>query len=267
MIRSSNPALSHLETFEKPTAWGNLEKADARPRVMTVQGVVNVSFILLGLCAATAVASWSFVSANPGLAMPAVLAGALGGLVVALVTVFKPGLARFTAVPYALLQGVFLGAISLIVAQRLDAQLAEAGVGVNIVFQAVVLTFGVFGAMLIAYTTRIIRVGRKFAAFMTIAVGGYLLFFVIALVMSLFGNGSLMSLFSFENSSPLSIGLSVLVVGLASFSLLIDFWQIEEGAGRGLPKHLEWYFGFSLLVTLVWLYLEILRLLSKLKSR
>ncbi len=267
MLRSSNPALSQLETFERPTAYGNLEKADAMPRTMTVQGVVNLSFVLLGLCAATAVAAWSLISAGTVPAGPVMIGGALGGFAIAIVTCFKPNIARFTAIPYALLEGAFLGAVSLVVAQNLDAQLAEAGVGTNVVFQAIVLTFGVFGAMLIAYTTRVIRVGSMFRKAMVIAIGGYLLFFIISLVMSFFfKQGALISMFDFNNGSPISIGFSLLVVGLASFSLLLDFDRIERGAQAGLPKHMEWFCAFSLLVTLVWLYFEILRLLSKLRS-
>ncbi len=263
-MRSANPT---LRAFDKPQTWddafGGRPVARDRPTTMTIGGTVTATGILLGICTAAAIGSWAMVS-NPeyaGLAYPALIGGIVVSLILGLVISFKPGTAPFIGPVYAATEGVFLGVLSLVVARQFPPE-----VGTTLVFQAVGLTFGVAGTMLAAYATGIVRPGRVFRACVVSATGGIALFYLVAMVGNLLGMHALGSLLRFDNASPLSIGLSLFVVAIASLNLVLDFEFIHEGARRGLPKHMEWYGGFALLVTLVWLYIELLRLLSKLRS-
>jgi uncharacterized YccA/Bax inhibitor family protein len=266
-MRSANPA---LRPFERPQTWddafGARAVAGARPRTMTIRGTVTATGILLGICTAAAVGSWAMVSQPSGagapLAMPVGLGGVLVGLVLALIISFKPRTAPVLGPFYAAAEGLFLGILSFVVASRFPPE-----VGTTLVFQAVGLTFGVAATMLIAYATGLIRPGKVFRAVVISATGGVCLFYLVAFVGRLLGFDALSSLLRFDNASPLSIGLSLFVVALASLNLVLDFEFIHRGSQAGLPRHMEWYGGFALLVTLVWLYIELLRLLSKLRSK
>lgn len=245
---------------------------DARARsasdVMTLGGTVTKSGVLVGITVITAAITWILCtpqgSFDGGKAMPYMFGGAIGGLVLALVTIFKPTTAPYTAPVYALAEGLFLGAISAFYE-------LSYGIGPNgqptglsgIVIQAAGLTLAVLAVMLVLYATRVIKVTAKLRAGIIAATGAVMLFYIVSIVMSLFG----MSLPYLHSPSPLSIGISLVIVGIAAFNLLLDFDLIERGVQTGAPKYMEWYAGFALLVTLVWLYLEILRLLAKLRSR
>ncbi|HZW11004.1 MAG TPA: Bax inhibitor-1/YccA family protein [Phycisphaerales bacterium] len=264
-MRSANPA---LRPFDQPQTWESAfgrsgPLAAARPGPMTVRGTVTATSILLGICAAAAVGSWAMVRSPEyaGLGYPLAIGGVIAGLVLGLIVSFKPRTAPFLGPVYAAAEGLFLGVLSAIVASRLPAQVGE-----TVVFQAIGLTFGVTGAMLAGYATRIIRPGRVFRACVVSATGGICLFYLAAFVGRLLGFDALSAVLRFDNGSPISIGVSLVVVAIASLNLVLDFEFIEEGARSGMPKHMEWYGGFALLVTLVWLYVELLRLLSKLRS-
>ena len=256
----SNPALND-STFDL--------SYDAAPRdIMTMNGTIAKSLMLVGILGLAASFSWAMTTSggvfNASAAMPWILGGAIGGLVLALITIFAPKASPLTAPVYALAQGLFLGAISAMYE-------ATYGVGVNgsatpfsgIVVQAAGLTICVLGVMLVLYATRIIKVTAKLRAGIIAATGAVFLFYMVSIVMSLFG----ISMPFLDSPSPLGIGISLVIVGIAAFNLLLDFDLIERGVQRQAPKYMEWYAGFALLVTLVWLYLEILRLLSKLRSR
>ena len=228
-----------------------------RTGVMTVGGTAAATGVLLVLLLAAAVVGWNLVSVDatsqdvnfPGwLLLP--LFAALG---VAFLTAFKPHLARFTSPVYALLEGLVVGAISHVFDAQWD----------GIVLQAVGATVGVFAVMLALYGLRIIRVTDRFRRIVIGATLGVVLLYGVSLLFSLFGSTP-----SFlYDSSLLGIGLSVLVAGIAAFNLALDFDMIEKGSNMGAPKYMEWYGAFGLLVTLVWLYLELLRLLARLRSR
>ena len=244
MMRTSNPTLSPA-TFNQPVAAG-----DQR---MTIQGAVNKTGILLALAILSAAFTWNRFAENPASAMPLVLVGAIGGLIMAMITCFKKEWSAVTAPIYALLEGLVLGGISALY----NAQ------SHGIVLQAAMLTFGTLFAMLAAYRAGLIRATEKFKAGVIAATGGIFLMYLVSWILSLFHvNMSFM-----VGGGMLSIGISVFVVVIAALNLVLDFDVIEQGAQLGAPKYLEWYAGFSLLVTLVWLYLEILRLLAKLNSR
>ena len=223
---------------------------------MTASGTASAALLLMLLLVASAMFGWSSVSESvegavtfPGWAM----AGALFGFVCAIVLTFKPKLARVLAPVYAVAEGVFVGAISKVFNTAYD----------GIVIQAVGITLGVFVTMLVLYRTGVIRVTDKMRRTIIGATLGIAIFYGVSFLLSLFG----MNISFFNSSSPMSIGFSFLVAGLAAMNLALDFDFIERGEASGLPKYMEWYAAFGLMVTIVWLYLEILRLLAKLRDR
>ena len=184
------------------------------------------------------------------------MVGMFGGLIAALGIMFKPNWAGFLAPAYALLEGLFIGGISAV----FNAMFAKSYPG--LVMQAVGLTFGVAIAMFLLYNFRVIRATEKFKSVIIASTLGIGIFYLITIVLNMFGvNVSFM-----HDSSPLSIGISLFVVAIAALNLIMDFDMIEQGAERGAPKFMEWYGAFGLLVTIVWLYIEILKLLSKLAN-
>ena len=224
--------------------------------VMTASGTASAALLLMLLLVVSAMFGWSSVSESldgavtfPGWAM----AGALFGFVCAIVLTFKPKLARVLAPVYAIAEGVFVGAISKVFNTAYD----------GIVIQAVGITLGVFVTMLVLYRTGVIRVTDKMRRTIIGATMGIAIFYGVSLLLSLFG----MNISFFNSSSPMSIGFSFIVAGLAAMNLALDFDFIERGEKAGLPKYMEWYAAFGLMVTIVWLYLEILRLLAKLRDR
>lgn len=224
---------------------------------MTIQGTVNKTLVLLMVTVLTAGWVWSqfFGAATPeagaAAVMPWLIGGAIGGLVASVVTVFKKEWAGITAPLYAALEGLFLGGISAIF------EVSYPG----IVIQAVGLTFGTMFGLLFAYTSRLIKVTENFRLGIAAATIGIGLVYLATFVLGLFG----VSIPFIHDSGLIGIGFSLFVVVIAALNLVLDFDFIEQGAARGAPQYMEWYGAFGLLVTLVWLYVEFLRLLSKLR--
>ena len=239
--RSGNPALTS-EVFNKSIT--------SQGEVMTLQGTVNKTIFSLFLLIAAG--SFTFSAAYSWLIWP----GFIGGFIVALITIFKKEWAPVTVPIYAVLEGLALGGISFIYQEAFYP---------GIVSQAILLTVSIFVALLFAYKTRIIKPTENFKLGVFAATGGIFLVYAVSWIMALFGAS--MPIMDPSNASLLSIGFSLFVVVIAALNLVLDFDFIEEGAERGAPKYMEWYGVFGLLVTLVWLYLEILRLLAKLQNR
>lgn len=242
-MRTGNPALGD-NTF---TAAGRVARAD---EAMTIQGTANKAILLL-LCVLVT-ASWIW-SMKPQEVTPWVAVGAIAGFVVALVTIFKQTWAPVTAPLYALLEGLVIGGVSTI----FEAQFP------GIVIQAAGLTLGTCLALLLAYKSRLIRATENFKLGVVAATGGIAVFYLITLVLGFFG----IQMPLMYGNSWASIGFSLFVVVIAALNLVLDFDFIEQGAAQGAPKYMEWYGAFGLMVTLIWLYLEMLRLLAKLRSR
>jgi uncharacterized YccA/Bax inhibitor family protein len=244
MFRTSNPTLGDNTFRGQEVALGN---------TMTLTGTVNKTGILLLCAIATAAWSWNLGTRSPEASLGLILVGALGGLAAAFATIFKKDWSPVTAPIYALLEGLVLGSISVILESRYP----------GIAMEAVALTFGTLLALLLAYHAGIIKVTQRFQMGVVAATGGIALFYFLTFILGFFG-------FHFTTifgSSPLGIAFSVLVVIVAALNLVLDFEFIVQGADQGAPKYMEWYGGFALLVTLVWLYLEILRLLAKMRDR
>jgi uncharacterized YccA/Bax inhibitor family protein len=245
LIRSNNPILKE-KAFAGPVVGGE---------AMTIQGTVNKTGLLLFLVVVSAAWTWGLAhSETPEAAYPWMIGGALGGFVLALVTVFKKTWSPVTSPVYALLEGLFLGGISAVLERRYP----------GIAIQAVSLTFGVMFVMLLAYKFGIIRATRGFKLGVIAATGGIALVYLANMVMGFFFHSPLSFL---SSSTPLGIGISVFIVIIAALNLILDFDMIESAARMGAPKYMEWYGAFGLMVTLIWLYLEILRLLSKVRER
>ena len=245
--RSGNPSLSDA-TFASE---GRVEE-----RAMTLEGTVNKTGLLLGLLVLAAIYPWNlyFQTGNPASVMPFVFGGAIGGFVFALITTFKKAWAGITAPIYAVLEGLFLGGLSAV----FEAQYP------GIVIQATGLTFGTLASLLMLYKLGIIRPTENFKLMVVSATMGIGVLYFISFIMNMFGSTGI----GFIHSNGIfGIGFSLFVVAIAALNLVLDFDFIEQGSEKGAPKYMEWYGAFSLMVTLVWLYLEILRLLAKLRSR
>ncbi len=249
-MRTANPALS-AKTFDQLYPTTAAKPAD----VMTVQGTVNKTAILLVLLVASAAWVWNktYQAPDPAAILPWLIGGVIGGLVMAMITIFKKTWAPVTAQLYAVFEGMALGGISALFEMMYP----------GIVVQAVALTFGTLLALLFAYTTGIIKATENFKLGVAAATGGIFLVYMVSFVLSFFGT----SVPFIHNSGMIGIGFSLFVVVIAALNLVLDFDFIENGAEQGAPKYMEWYSAFGLMVTLVWLYLEILRLLAKLQDR
>lgn len=234
-------------------------RADFRPAsaagagTMTLRGTISKTLILLGILTVTATFAW--LQTGAGLAQPdklgtLFLVGIVGGFAVALYTIFRPEHAPVMAPIYAALEGLLLGALSAILNLRYK----------GLPVQAVVLTLATLGVMLLAYRLGLIRATERFKTVVVSCTFAIAVFYVIALVMAMFG----LYIPFLHEGGPIGIGFSLFVTGLAAFNLILDFDRIEQGVGRA-PAYMEWYAAFGLIVTLVWLYLEILRLLRKLR--
>lgn len=233
---SSNPAFSQFQKINASSIEGK----------MTLDGAVNKTAILLSLCFAGAFFGWNI----SGLIMPA----AIIGLILAFITIFRsPAKAKVTAIPYAFVEGLMLGGITGL------AESAYPGIAIN----AVGLTFAIVAAMLFFYKSGIIKPTENFKLMVWSGIVGVFSLYLINFIMMFFGN----SISFIHSNGTFGILFSLFVVGLASMTLVLDFDFIEEAADKGLPKYMEWYSAFSLMVTLIWLYMEVLRLLMKLQSR
>jgi uncharacterized YccA/Bax inhibitor family protein len=242
-MRSGNPVLSD-STFT------DVQRGYSRP--MTLSGVINRSILLLLLVTGTSAGVWTYSNSHPSAIYPLVMTGAFGGFVVGMVTSFKRDWAPFTAPVYAVLQGLFIGGFSLIMEQRFP----------GLVLQAVMLTFGVMFALLAAYQSRIIRPSQTFKSVIVGATFGIMVVYLVSMVLQLFFHTGISMI---NDSGPVGIIFSLVVVGIAALNLVLDFDFIENGVASGAPKWMEWYAAFGLTVTLVWLYIEVLRLLSKMR--
>ena len=242
--RTSNPALN-TNTFKSVSSSNSF----AFDQKMTIKGTVDKTAICLILLLIPAY--YVFNSGSVGYAIP----GAVIGFFLAMVTIFNRKWSQYTVPVYSVAQGFFLGGVSYYFNQSYE----------GIVLQSIFLTVCILFSLLFAYRSKIIRATENFKLGLFAATGGIFLLYLVDFIMSFFGSG--ISVLDTNNSSNLSIGVSLFIVVIASLNLVIDFDFIEEGSEIGAPKYMEWYGAFGLLVTLIWLYLEILRMLAKMRNR
>lgn len=241
--RSGNPGLND-KTFT------GLPRPASLAERMTLSGTINKSFLMLVVLMAGAFWPWSqyLSTGDGGIVSGSLLVGAIGGLVLALVISFRQTLAPWLALPYAALEGLAIGGISALLERRYP----------GIAIQAVGLTFGVLAVLLVAYRAGLIRVTERFRAIVIAATGAIALVYLVSMVLGFFH----VNVPVLNSGSPLGILLSLGIIAVAAMNLLLDFDLIESGVAGGAPRYMEWYAAFGLMVTLVWLYMEILRLLA-----
>lgn len=268
-LQSGNPAMGALERWDE-----NFTDAASRPRTMTIGGTVQATGILLAIVAGAGVLTYqaivraSVANANtltlPGWAWGAMVAAFVATLVVGFVIYRKPKVAPVVAPLHAAVEGVWVGSLSAIIpAQFLNSMDVFAGGATTLIIQAVLATFGICAAMLIGYATGVLRVGPFFQKVIITLGIGLLLYVGMLFLLPLLG----MNLWNgFADTGPIGIGFTVFCLGLASLYLLLDFQFIEQGVKNGAPKYMEWVGAWGLMVTLVWVYVEVLRLLAKLRS-
>jgi uncharacterized YccA/Bax inhibitor family protein len=242
--RSGNPGLND-KTFS------GLPRPAAADQRMTLQGSINKSFLLLVVALLGAFWPWSqyLATGDASVVASSVMIGSIGGLVLAIIISFKPTTATYLAIPYAALEGLAMGAFSAMLERKYP----------GIAIQAVGLTFAVLGVLLLAYSMRLIRATQQFRSIVIGATGAIAVLYLVTMVLGFFH----VNVPVLNESSPLGIIVSLVICGVAALNLVLDFDMIESGVAQGAPRYMEWYSAFGLLVTLVWLYLEILRLLTK----
>ncbi|MCA9294464.1 MAG: Bax inhibitor-1/YccA family protein [Phycisphaerales bacterium] len=289
MFRTSNPAMNNSAFAPAQTWVGSINPAAthepgmrearaavARSSTMSLQGTVNKSALLIAICAVLAIVAWrmSFDASGQltSLGYASMFGGMIGGLILCLTTCIKPKWSPITAPIYAAFEGLFVGGISAMYAAYVptsgaDAEGVRSMLNTGLIFNAGLLTFGIFGGLLAAYSFKLIRPNRLFYNITLVGTLGVCAYGLIAFIASRFGAPSLASVYDPNNGGLISIGFSLLVVGLASMNLVLDFDLANNGIRNRAPKYFEWYAGFALLVTLVWLYVNLLQLLAKLQSR
>jgi uncharacterized YccA/Bax inhibitor family protein len=248
LFKSGNPVLGEKK-FEK-----TVDRSDNN--VMTQSGTLNKFGLMMLLLMAAASFTWKAAGEGKNV-IPWMIGGAIGGFIIILILSFKPRLSAILAPIYALLEGVFVGAISAYYNNAFDAYAP------NIVMQAVGLTFGVVIAMFALYKFGVIKATQRFKSVVFAATAGIAIFYLLSIVLGMFG----VTMPLIHESTTMGIIFSLVVVAIAALNLILDFDMIEQGSAMGAPKYMEWYGAVGLLVTIVWLYLEILRLLSKLSRR
>jgi len=256
LFKSSNPAFTD-KIFSK-------ERVFTSDETMTIQGTMNKALLMLLLVVLGAAFTWkayfesipvdSTTVTTPTSVLIWMAIGGIGGLITSLVIIFKPSSSPIAAPIYAVLEGLFLGAISAFFAAQYTG---------TIIIQAVGLTFLTFFIMLTAYRTGLIKVTEKFRTIILVATGAIALMYFLTFILGMFG----VNVGFIHSSGPLGIGISVVVIAIAALNLLLDFDFIDRASSQGAPKYMEWFGAFGLMVTLIWLYIEFLRLLSKLNSR
>jgi uncharacterized YccA/Bax inhibitor family protein len=249
IFKGGNPAMSE-KTFEQVQHFEG--------EVMTVKGTMNKFGLMFIMLLGGASFTWSmFYQAGAAAVMPWMWGSLIGGFILSLVIIFKKTWAPYLALGYGLLEGLFLGAVSAFY------DYAFADKYPSIIMHAVLLTFGCAAAMYILYKTGVIRATNTFRKVIFTATAGIAIFYLIAMVLRMFGT----EMPYLHENGPVGIGISLFIVAIAALNLILDFDMMDQGAQQGAPKYFEWYCAFGLMVTIVWLYLEILRLLGKLNSR
>jgi len=264
-MRSSNPVFNSATYQQAPSWTGAMSQSQARSNVMTVQGTALKTLYLLAITIATAAASWGMYQQNPGLIMPTMIGALIGGLAASFVMLKKPQISGWVVPIFAFSEGLFVSAISVAIVRFFLADKIgnDPAAVYGMVGQAAGLSLAITAAMLFGYASGILRLNNFMMKMVSVMVAGVGIYYIGSFLINMIaGSGTIPRLD--YSSSPLGIGFSIFVIVLASLMLLMDFRFIDDGVKRGLPKYYEWIGAFGILTTVVWLYIEIFKLLAKL---
>ena len=263
-MRTANPVFNS-ESFQQAPAWQNMLGSVAeRPTTMSVRGTALKTLYLLAITTASAAASWGMYQSNPGAIFPTMIGSLIGSLIAGIIILKKPTIAGFVVPVFAFAEGLFVAAISVAIIEFSSLSQRIGGNGMEVVGQAAGLTFAIAAAMLLGYASGLLRLSNFMMKMIAVMTAGVFIYYIGAFLINMIWAGTVP--FLGNDATPIGIGFSIFVVALASLNLLMDFQFIDDGVQRGLPKHYEWVGAFGLLTTLVWLYIEMLRLLAKLRS-
>jgi uncharacterized YccA/Bax inhibitor family protein len=264
-MRSSNPVFNSATYQEAPSWMGAMSQAQDRPTTMSVRGTAIKTLYLLAITIAAAAASWGTYKLNPGMIMPTMIGSLIGSIAASIVMLKKPQISGWVVPVFAFFEGLFVAAISVAIvfysplAKFVDGEAAA----FEMVGQAAGLSLAITGAMLIGYATGVLRLSGFMKKMVIVMVAGVSIYYVGTFVINLITQQETIPRLGMD-AGPIGIGFSIFVIVLASLMLLLDFQFIDDGVKRGLPKYYEWIGAFGILTTVVWLYIEILKLLAKL---
>lgn len=266
-MRTANPVFNNSGFAQDSGIGAMLGAAVERPTTMSVQGTALKTLYLLVITAASAAASWGMYKNNPGLVIPTMIGSLIGSIAAGIIMVKKPKIAGFVVPVFAFGEGLFVAAFSAAVVyySPLASKFQNDDEAFAVMGQAAGLTIAIAAAMLFGYASGVLRLSNFMVKMIIVMTAGVMIYYVGAFVINLIFGGGVIPQLGWS-AGPIGIGFSVFVVALASLNLLLDFQFIDDGVKRGLPKYYEWIGAFGLLTTLVWLYLEMLRLLAKLRS-
>ena len=265
-MRTANPVFNN-SSFAQDSGFGAMLGSVAeRPTTMSVRGTALKTLYLLAITAASAAASWGMYKSNPGAIMPTMIGSLIGSLVAGFIMIRKPKIAGFIVPVFAFGEGLFVAAFSaaIVYYSPLASKIGSEQAAYAMMGQAAGLTIAIAAAMLFGYASGVLRLSNFMVKMVVVMTTGVGIYYVGAFVINMIFGGVIPQLG--WQGGAIGIGFSVFVVALASLNLLLDFQFIDQGVQRGLPKHYEWIGAFGLLTTLVWLYIEMLRLLAKLRS-
>ncbi|GAB5495264.1 MAG: Bax inhibitor-1/YccA family protein [Phycisphaerales bacterium] len=266
-MQTSNPVFNSSTYQDAPSWMGALSDAQSKPKTMSVQGTAWKTLYLLAITIVTAAVSFGMYRNNPGMILPTMIGSLVGGLVASVIMLKKPQISSFVVPIFAFSEGLFVAAISVAIVfySPLASKVGGDVAAYTMIGQAAGLSLAITAAMLFGYATGVLRLSNFAAKVVGVMVGGVMFYYLAAFIVNLiFGSGTIPRVDYMDG--PIGIGFSVFVVILASVMLLLDFRFIDDGVQRGLPKYYEWIGAFGILTTVVWLYIEILKLLAKLKS-
>lgn len=268
-MRSSNPIFNSATYQEAPSWMGTLSQAQDQPQTMSVRGTALKTLYLLAITIATAAASWGYYQQNTNMIMPTIIGSLIGSFAASIVMLKKPQISGWVVPIFAFFEGLFVAAISVaVVFYFLGEKLAVNGdmtPAYNLVGQAAGLSLAITGAMLAGYATGLLRLGSFMKKAVIVMVAGVSIYYIGSFLINTIASQEIIPRVDYD-AGPIGIGFSLFVIVLASLMLLLDFQFVDDGAKRGLPKYYEWIGAFGILTTVVWLYIEILKLLAKLKS-
>ena len=264
-MRSSNPVFNSATYQEAPSWMGAMSQSQAQPQTMSVRGTALKPLYLLAITIATAAASWGYYKLNTNMIMPTMIGSLIGSVAASIVMLKKPQISGWVVPIFAFFEGLFVAAISVAIVfySPLASKVGGDAAAYAMVGQAAGLSLAITGAMLLGYASGVLRLGSFMKKVVIVMVAGVGIYYIGSFLINMIASQPIIPRLDYD-ATPIGIGFSIFVIVLASLMLLLDFQFVDDGAKRGLPKYYEWIGAFGILTTVVWLYIEILKLLAKL---